>query len=306
MTITALERNLMTAFRSMQLERRKATTSWRQVMQGGGINTSIGPAMDILMDKVDEFVDIERWRNGDPRLGAASDIVSDTYNVKSYFYGFEITLGSWWEDWLRANASNANIAQFPGLNAERYNEANRVRRAIEEMERQIDNDFYVGHSKIAFTGMVDLDASPTTLVNDLKMVDGSGRAEFVDTLVDITSTAANDLTRGAQKVLVIGEDVRPWLMLPQDGTDRRGPSTMSFVNQLVDRVVEVQNTNMQGKAFVHWVAPDNVEVFDQTPGGIIVRAEQTRLSGTRVRGFAMWTAHEHRDKTVQVIDGLLS
>lgn len=300
MTITAFERALMNAWRPKQLERRRALTSWEDVM-AGAVNREVGPALDITFDKLEDFIPVERWRAGNPRLGQ-SEVVADTYAAKSYFYGTEFHIDSW-EQWLRENAPRNNMAIGTGnLTNERFNEQRRTRRLLDEIERQIDNDFYSGNDDISFPGMLNLDSAKTTLVG--KVSTDAGRREFVDTLVTLSSTAATDLVRGTTRRLVLGGNVAPWLTLSQD-VDRRGDPAINFVRENVDEILVVQNPAMNSKAMLHWVDDENVEIFDQTPDGVVFRSDENRVDGLRVRVFAMWTGHEHRAGTVQVIDGLL-
>jgi len=303
MTITAIERQLMNAVHPIQLERRKAVTSWNDV---AFVNRTMGPTLDITFDKLDEYIPVDRWRSGNPNLGQA-EIVSDTGTIKAFFYGTEYKI-PFWENWLRENAvQNPNASLFGGtLNAERYNMQRMIRRLVAEIERQIDTDFYSGNAKIEFPGMLALDASPDGMSADLTTADG--RKEFVDTLVQIKSDGATALQSG-RVVLAIDHAALPWLTLPyQTGlTDEasRNP-TMDFVRSLVDRIVPVQNAAMSKSAFLHWEDPENVEVFDLTPQGVqILAGEPRRGEDQRVRIFQMWTAKEYRADTVQEITDIL-
>lgn len=302
MTITALERAMMNTIRPLQLERRRAATSWNDVAY---VNRALGPTLDITFDKLDSYVPVQRWRANQPNLGAA-EIVSDTGSVKAYFYGSEYRI-PWWEEWLRSNAARQpNAALFGGkLNAERYNMQQALRRLVREIEITIDNDFYSGNSAIQFGGMLSLDGSASTITGDLDTA--AGRASFVNTLIALKSEAAGELQAGRVN-LAIDHSMLPYLTLPFEtatGETSKGP-TLDFVRTLVNKIVPVQNSALSKKAFLHWEDPENVEVFDLTPKGVqVVMTEPRRGEDAVAKVFSMWTAKEYRAGTVKVVDGLM-
>lgn len=305
MTLTQLERQLMNRIRPLGLEARKKQASWTKVAKGA-IEPG-NPALDLTFDMLTEHIPVERWRSGNPRLGHG-EIVSDTYKAKSYFYGTEFNMPGW-EKWLYDNVvASPNAAAFPDLNGEARRIDRRIRRHQEAIERAIDDDYYKGHNDIEFTGILDLDASPTDIgASTLKTADGSGRRAFIDVITDLKSEAATELTRGARLVLGIGRDAAPYLdRRLGDGASFDGETLRQGLKGVVDNIVEVENDYMNGKAFLHWVDRENVEVYDMTPGGVIVRAQEDRIDGLRVRMFRMWTAVEHRAGSVKVMDGLLA
>lgn len=308
MTLTVLERQLMNRLRPMGLEARKREASWTKIAKGA-IEPG-NPALELTFDMLTEHIPVERWRSGNPRLGMG-EIVSDTYQARSFFYGSEFNMPGW-ETWLYENVAqqNGGTADFGGdLNSERRRIDRRIRRHQEAIERAIDDDYFNGNSKIDFPGIINLDASPTDLHASatLKTADGSGRRAFLDVLTDLKSEAATDLTRGARLVLAIGHDAEPYLdRRLGDGASFDGQTLRQALQGVVSSIVPVQNTAMNGKAMLHYVDRENVEVYDMTPGGVIVRAQEDRIEGLRVRMFRMWTAVEHRAKSVQVITGLLA
>lgn len=301
MAVNAIERGLMNLVRPMQLERRRASTSWSDVAY---VNRSLGPTLDITFDKLDTHIPVARWRTGHPALGQA-ELVTDTGKIKAFFYGNEYAI-PWHENWLRERMQKQpNTSVFGAtLGAERYNLERMGRRLVGEIERAIDADFYGGNSKIEFPGMVALDGAPTALGNGLATA--AGRKEFIQSLVAEKSDTLSALTHGSP-VLAIDHKLLPYLALPPDpfaGTTTP-ESTLSFVQKLVSKIVPVQNTALGGKALLHYNDPENVEVFDLTPSGVqMLVGEPRRGEDVKVRMFAMWTAKEYRADSVKVFTGL--
>lgn len=304
MALTSFEREALVMLRDMQLERRRAETSFDRIVP---VDDSIGPTLDIKYSKKDHYVEVARWRTGNPRFGSANFVGSDD-TIKLGFFGSSITQ-SWWEKWLKQNATKTpNQAAFPNNPNEFFNMRLAMQAVVNEIERDIDNAFYAGRDDIGWDGLLGLDASPESLSQDLSTE--VGRQEFISAIRAARVTAKNpggdDRRVQGRLVLAIDSSLTPYLEELYDIASGNERTAREYVDRQVAEVIEVENANMAGKAILHWQDPENIVMFDATPNGVELVAQADPNIGqddsSKIFYLAGW--HEFRANSVKEFDSL--